>query len=141
MLTVLLRLITNVSICKVRASATTVSIIDADESTSEGLASLLETIGVSVKTYASAEDFLADPNTSQHACLIAEINLPGISGLELLKILKKRNRSTPIILLTWENDVSVAVRSLQAGAVDFFEKPFVEHSFLHRVNQILFNDS
>jgi len=117
------------------------AIIEPDEITRDSLVFLLESVGLNVAIYASAESFLANAITQNHACLITEIELPGIDSFELMKKLTQLNIQIPTIMLTHKNDVFMAVRAIHAGAVDFIEKPFVEPILLERIMQILAEDS
>ncbi len=117
------------------------AIIEPDVITRDSLALLLESVGLNVAIYSSAEHFLAKATKQKYSCLISEIELPGIDGLTLIKTLNQLNIQVPTIILTQKNDVSLAVRTIQAGAVDFIEKPFVEPILIDRVMQILAEDS
>jgi len=118
----------------------TVVIIEPDEITRDSLVFLLERIGLNVETCPSAECFLMKSANQNYACLITEVVLPGIDGLELIKKLAQLNKQIPTIILTQHNDVSMAVRAMRAGAMDFIEKPFVEPMLLDRLMQILTKD-
>lgn len=116
---------------------TAVAVIEPDDITRDSLAFLFESVDINVDTYPNAEDFLTKFTNQNYACLITEIVLPGIDGLELIKELSLQDRQLPTIMLTQQNDISMAVRAMRAGAVDFIEKPFVEPMLLERVKQIL----
>ena len=119
----------------------TVVVIEPDEITRNSLIFLFESVGLNVHTCPSGEDFLTEPTDPNYACLITEIALPGIDGLALIKKLTQLNIQIPTIMLTQQNDVSMAVHAIHSGAVDFIEKPFVEPMLLDRVMQILAEDS
>ncbi|MFW2371512.1 MAG: response regulator transcription factor [Gammaproteobacteria bacterium] len=121
--------------------ASTVVIIEPDEITRDSLVFLLESDDVNVDTFPSAEDFLTKFTNQNYACLITEMSLPGTDGLGLINKLTQLNKQLPTIILTQSNDVSMAVRAMRAGAVDFIEKPFVEPMLLERVMQILAHSS
>jgi FixJ family two-component response regulator len=114
-----------------------IHVIDPDPQTREGLQSLLGTLNAEVKTYASAERFLSQPLPEPLGCLIAEVNLPGMSGIELLEYLHSVGLKLPAILLSRQSDVPTAVRAMQTGAVDFLEKPFINSTLIKRVRKIL----
>ena len=114
-----------------------IHVIDPDPQTREGLQSLLGTLNAEVKTYASAERFLSQPLPEPLGCLIAEVNLPGMSGIELLEYLHSVGLNLPAILLSRQSDVPTAVRAMQTGAVDFLEKPFINNTLIKRVRKIL----
>jgi FixJ family two-component response regulator len=94
-------------------------------------------LDVRVRLYPRAEDFLREPPPPGPACLITELYLPGISGLELLGELRARALQIPAIVLTSAGDVPTAVRVMRAGAVDFIDKPCFHQLLLNRVRQVL----
>jgi FixJ family two-component response regulator len=106
------------------AAGDTIIVIDDHESVRHSLRAFLETEGLLVKDYATAETFLADGMPPPGSCLIVDINMPGMSGLELQEELVRRNLRLPLIVVTGHGDVSLAVRAMKAGAADFLEKPF-----------------
>jgi FixJ family two-component response regulator len=118
----------------------TVYIVDDDQAVRDSLSWLIESISIKVEVYSSAQDFLDNYKPDNPGCLIADVRMPGISGLELQKILKEKNYSIPMILITGHGDVPMAVRALKNGAVDFIEKPFNDQVLLERVNQCLEKD-
>lgn len=119
----------------------TVAIIDPDNSIYNNLTQLLDGIDVRVSTYSSAETFLANLDSNRYACILSETCLPGIGGLELLEGLSMRQDPIPTILLTKQTDISLAVHAMQAGAVDFIEKPFTETVLLSLIKQIVTEDA
>ena len=122
-------------------SMPTVAIIDPDDSIYNNLAQLLDGIDVKVNTYSSAETFLARLESNRYSCILAETSLPGIGGGELLEKLGMRQDPVPTILLTKQADISLAVHAMQAGAVDFIEKPFTEAVLLGLIKQIVTEDA
>lgn len=118
-----------------------VAIIEPDEIIRDSLTLLFESNNLNIDIYISAEEFLTKLTNQNYACLITEISLPGIDGLELIKKLTRLSKQLPTIILTQSNDVSMAVRAMRAGAVDFIEKPFIEPMLLERVMQILADES
>jgi FixJ family two-component response regulator len=114
-----------------------VCIIDSDAAVRDSLRSLFAELDVCVRLYPRAEDFLREPPPAGPACLITELYLPGISGLELLGELRARALQIPTIVLTSASDVATAVRAMRAGAVDFIDKPIVHPLLLNRVRQLL----
>jgi two-component system response regulator FixJ len=120
----------------VYANRPIVAVIEADATDRRTLCSLLSALDVDIRDYDSAESFLAAPDHDP-GCLIAEIALPGMSGLDLLRLLRSSGVHEPIILLGEEADVSTAVTALREGAVDFFEKPHVDVSITRRVAYLL----
>jgi two-component system, LuxR family, response regulator FixJ len=102
----------------------TVYIVDDDEAVRAGLGALLAARGFDVRPFGSAEAFLSAAPTGANACLLLDVRMPGMSGLELQRELKGRGIALPIIMITGHGDVPMAVAALKGGAVDFLEKPF-----------------
>ncbi len=122
-------------------SQSIVHVVDDDETVRMSLKWLLESMKLSVQTHASARDFLAAYNPVQPGCLIADIRMPDISGLQLQEILAKRKMCIPVVMITGHGDISMAVQAMKAGAFDFIEKPFKDQELLERVQQCLALDS
>ena len=118
-----------------------VHVIDDDDAVRSSLRLLLETEGLKVADYASADAFLMNYASSEPGCIVSDIQMPGLSGLELQETLGTRGIHLPIIMLTGHADVPSAVRSLKAGAVDFIEKPFAPQRLLDQVRAALAMDS
>ena len=115
-----------------------VIIIDPDEAHSQKVSALLSDLGFCTSTYRSAEDYLAEePHQSTNACIISEMNLPGIDGLGLVRTLRKRNQVLPVIILTRDTDVSRAVEALRISVADYLIKPYVERRLVNRVRSAL----
>jgi FixJ family two-component response regulator len=100
-----------------------ISIVDDDESVRIGMTSLVRSLGYDVQSYESAEDFLQSQERHGSSCLISDIQMPGIGGLELQKVLAAENNATPIIFITAFPDANVRQLALQAGAACFLSKP------------------
>lgn len=98
-------------------------VIDDDKIIRSQLSKLLERAGISVRTYTSAIDFLSDPAPDSHGCLLLDVDMPGMTGLELQLALIERGIRLPIIFLTGHGTISMAVSAIKAGAVTFLEKP------------------
>jgi FixJ family two-component response regulator len=113
-----------------------IAIIDDDESARRSMSSLLEAAGYRVNAHASAKQFLEafDPAT---ACVIVDIHMPEMGGLKLQEVLAFRHVKLPIIFVTGEGDVPLAVQALQAGATDFIEKPFAAATLLASISRAL----
>jgi two-component system response regulator FixJ len=107
-----------------------VHVIDDDEAIRESLAFLLEAAGMKAITYDSAESFLADLDHMTLGCIVSDLRMPGLSGLDLVQRLKADGRDIPVILITGHGDVPLAVEAMKAGVADFIEKPFDDEVLL-----------
>lgn len=114
-----------------------VYMIDGDASVLESLRCLLESVNLEVETHKSTDTFLESYNPARPGCLLLDIRLPGMSGLDLQDYLKRSEKILPIIMITAYGDVSVAVRALKAGAFDFIEKPYKDQDILDAVRNAL----
>jgi two-component system response regulator FixJ len=114
-----------------------VHIVDDDDAVRQSLAFLLSSAGLPVRLYDSASAFLAGLSTPQDGCLITDVRMPGMSGIDLLKALREKAYSMPAIVITGHGDVPLAVEAMKAGAVDFIEKPFEEEAILTAVRRAL----
>jgi len=112
-------------------------VVDDDRAMRDSLRWLLESIGLSVRTYGTAADFLSDHDPAQPGCLVLDVRMPGMSGLDLQAELTKRGSELPTIVVTGHAEVAMAVRAVKAGALDFIEKPFSDQLLLDRVRQAL----
>jgi len=101
-----------------------IALIEDDEAVLRSLSLLLESRGVPVRGYVSAESFLADAEATPPQCVVTDIRMPGMSGLELQRELKARDAAVPMILITGHGDIAMAVQAIKQGAFDFIEKPF-----------------
>lgn len=119
----------------------TVFVVDDDDGVRKGLDLLLRSVGLNVEVFSGAPEFLEEYNPDRPGCLVLDVRMPGMSGLELQERLKTEQIDIPIILLTGHGDVPMAVRAVQAGAVDFIEKPFREQVLLDRIQQALLLDA
>jgi FixJ family two-component response regulator len=115
------------------SEAPRVAIVDDDESVREAIKSLLKSVGLVVDVFARAEDFLYSEYLHATACLILDVRMPGMSGLELQRQLASANCRIPIIFITAHGDEAARARALQAGAADFLRKPFSEEALLNAV--------
>ena len=116
-------------------TGTSVYVVDDDASAREGVAGLLRSAGLRAKTFASGEEFLAGPSPKPPGCLVLDLNLPGLSGLEVQQELTKASVHLPIIFLTGNGDIPTTVRAVKAGAVDFLTKPFDGEELLNAIRQ------
>jgi two-component system, LuxR family, response regulator FixJ len=110
-----------------------VHIIDDDEAVRQSLAFLLSTAGIPVRVYESATSFLAGLASVQSGCLITDVRMPDMTGIELLQRLKAKDIKLPVIVITGHGDIPLAVEAMKSGAVDFIEKPFTEEAILRAV--------
>lgn len=102
----------------------TVALIDDDSAVLHSMRLLIESRDITVSCYESAEAFLEELEDSKPSCVVADVRMPGMTGLELQRELKHRNNDAPLILISGHADVSMAVEALKQGAFDFFEKPY-----------------
>ena len=116
-------------------------VVDDDQTLRGSLCWLLESLNLNVQTYASAHEFLSSYDPVQPGCLLLDVRMPEISGLQLQDMLKKRRIRIPVIIITGHSDVSMAVRAMKAGALDFIEKPFHDQELLECVQQALAVDA
>jgi two-component system response regulator FixJ len=114
-----------------------VHIVDDDDAVRQSLAFLLSSAGLPVRLYDSASAFLAGLSAPQSGCLITDIRMPGMTGIELLNALREKSLTMPAIVITGHGDVPLAVEAMKAGAVDFIEKPFDEEAILNAVKRAL----
>src|SRR5580704_12144207 len=114
-----------------------VSIVDDDESMRVALGGLLKAVGLPAQAFASAETFLESGQQHETACLIADIRMPGISGLELQARLKADRCKIPTIFITAHGDAKMRMQALREGAVEFLSKPFDEEILLQNVRAAL----
>src|SRR6266403_988341 len=116
-----------------------VAIVDDDDLMRSALQGLLKAVGLPARAYASAEEFLKSGQQSQTACLIADIRMPGMSGLELQSKLNAEHCKIPIIFITAHGDAKMRMQALRAGAVEFLAKPFNDEALLESVRAALEN--
>ena len=114
-----------------------VHVIDDDEASRQSLAFLLQTAQMEVQTYASAEIFLDRLGNISPSCIITDVRMPGMSGIDLLRRLKELNVAAPVIVITGHGDVPLAVEAMKIGAADFLEKPFDDEVLLASVRSAL----
>jgi FixJ family two-component response regulator len=119
------------------ASGRIVAVVDDDESVRTALKELLRSVGLPARTFASAEDFLKSGQQQQTGCLIADIRMPGMSGLELQAKLNADRCRIPTIFITAHGDEKMRMQALRAGAVEFLAKPFDDEALLERVRTAL----
>ena len=115
-------------------------VVDDDVSVREALAGLIRSAGLRVETFASAQEFLARPRPDAPGCLVLDVRLPGLSGLDLQKRLAEINLEIPIIFITGHGDVPTSVRAMKAGAFEFLTKPFADQDLLDAIQQAIKHD-
>ena len=118
----------------------TVFVVDDDQAMRNSLKWLIESVGLKVKTYASADEFIKDYYPGRAGCLLLDVRMPGMSGLELQEQFVEQQIKIPIIIITGHGDVPMAVRAMKAGAVDFIEKPFNDELLLESIRNALIKD-
>jgi two-component system, LuxR family, response regulator FixJ len=119
---------------------TTVIVVDDDDAVRTSLKLLLKSVGLPVETYASALEFLEHFDAERPGCLVLDIRMPGMSGLELQERLNGMHAMIPVVFITGHGDVPMAVEAMQHGAVDFIQKPFRDQDLIDRINQALEKD-
>jgi FixJ family two-component response regulator len=117
-----------------------VYVIDDDASMREGLKSLLASVGLRVETFGSAPEFFGKKLPDAAICLVVDVRLPGLSGLDFQAELSKANIDVPIIFITGHGDIAMSVKAMKAGAVEFFPKPFRDQDMLDAVKLALEKD-
>jgi FixJ family two-component response regulator len=117
-----------------------VFIVDDDRDVRESLQDLLESVGLQSRSFGTAQEFLSSPRSDGPSCLILDVRLPGISGLDLQHALKRGKVSIPVIFLTAHADVPMSVKAMKSGAVEFLTKPFRHQDLLDAVQRSLTRD-
>ena len=115
-------------------SEPTVHIVDDDPAIRQAMEFLMRSVGMRYEIYRSADEFLSAHDESVSGCLVLDIRMPGMGGLELQERLRERGSSLPIIFITGHADVPMAVDAMQKGAFDFIQKPFRDQDLLERIN-------
>ena len=119
----------------------TIFVVDDDQSVREALASLLRSMGLRVELFASAKEFLDSELPDVPSCLVLDIRMPGLSGLDLQKQLTEINLQIPIVFITAHGDIPTSVRAIKAGAVEFLTKPFADEDLLEAIEEALARDT
>lgn len=117
-----------------------VRVVDDDESVRRAVGELLQSVGFSVASYRSAQDFLAEDEPETPGCLVLDVHLPGLTGLDLQKEIVGTQRALPIIFLTGMGDIPMSVSAMKGGAVEFLTKPFDTPSLLEAVRNAVEKD-
>ena len=123
-----------------RQSDPVIAIVDDDPSVRDGLESLIRSAGWRIQTFESAQEFLARPRTEAPNCLILDLQLPGLSGLDLQKRMAEAGLDIPIVFLTGHGNIPATVQAMKAGAVEFLTKPFDDEELLHAIREAIERD-
>ena len=118
-------------------NAPQISIVDDDDSVRDALKSLIDAVGFRVEVFASGEEFLNSPCISATDCLITDVRMPGMSGLELQERLNATGSSIPIVFISAHDDTEARARAIRGGAIDFLQKPFSADSLLGAISACL----
>lgn len=118
----------------------TVYVVDDDVSVREALKNLLRSVGLKVETFSTADEFLSRKRPHAPGCLILDVRLPGLSGLDLQRQLVQSSRAIPIVFITGHGDIPMSVRAIKDGAVEFLTKPFRDQDLLDAVRQAVERD-
>ena len=124
-----------------KADVSTVYIVDDDAAVRGALLMLLKSVGLRGSGYGSAQEFLNSYQAHQPGCLVLDVRMPGLSGMELQQRLNLRGATLPVLFMTSHADVPMAVEAMQAGAFDFLQKPFRDQDLLDRIQRALQHDS
>jgi two-component system, LuxR family, response regulator FixJ len=119
----------------------TVFVVDDDPAVRKSLEVLIRSVGLKAETYESAQVFLDAYDSDRTGCLVLDVRMPGMSGLELQKTLRERGNGLPVIIITGHGDVPIAVRAMKAGAVEFLEKPFSKQLLLEHIHEAIAQDA
>jgi two-component system, LuxR family, response regulator FixJ len=120
-----------------KEKAPTIFVVDDDEAIRSSMKLLLKSFGLAATASASAQEFLASCDQSQPGCLVLDVRMPGMSGLELQQQLNLRGATLPVIFITGHGDIPMAVEAMQQGAFDFLQKPFRDQELIDRVQRAL----
>jgi FixJ family two-component response regulator len=115
-------------------------VVDDDVSVREALNNLFRSVGLQVETFANAQEFLSRKRSSVPACLVLDVRLPGLSGLDVQRQLAEAGSEIPIVFITAHGDIPMSVRAMKAGAVEFLPKPFRDEDLLDAVRQAIERD-
>jgi len=124
-----------------KAPAPTVFVVDDDAAVREALSSLIRSVGLSVEVYASAGEFLRAEPPVGPSCLVLDVRLPGLSGMDLQRDLVAVKNPIPIIFITGHGDIPMSVRAMKAGAAEFLTKPFRDQDLLDAIQQAIERDA
>jgi FixJ family two-component response regulator len=117
-----------------------VYLVDDDEAVRDALGMLFKSVGLDCRLFASALEFLEAYDARRHSCLVADIRMPGLSGLDLQQRLNEQRAEVPVIFITGHGDVPMAVNAMKSGASDFIQKPFRDQDLIDRIHKALAQD-
>jgi FixJ family two-component response regulator len=117
-----------------------VFVVDDDSSVRKALERLIRSVGMKVETFETAKDFLSCPHYEGPSCLVLDVRMPGLSGLDLQEELVKADLNLPIIFITGHGTIPMSVRAMKAGAIDFLEKPFEDQALLDLIQHAIERD-
>ena len=123
-----------------QASAATVFVIDDDAAVRESIQGLLKSVGLRCETFATAQEFLLSKQRNRPSCLVLDVRLPGVSGLDFQHELAEAGVQIPIIFITGYGDIPMTVKAMKSGAVEFLTKPFRDQDLLDAIHQALERD-
>jgi len=124
----------------IKEAQPTVFVVEDDEAVRRLMQTLLHSVGLNTATHGSAQEFLAHYKPHQGGCLVLDVRMPGMSGLELQQVLNMRGAILPVIFVSGHGDISMAVEAMQHGAFDFLPKPFRDQDLIDRVQRALDKD-
>lgn len=122
-------------------AAPTIFVVDDDEGVRNSIRFLLKSVGLATRTLSSASEFLETHKPGQPGCLVLDVRMPGMSGLELQQQLNLRGAIIPVIFITGHGDIPMAVEAMQHGAFDFLQKPFRDQDLIDRIQRALERDA
>jgi RNA polymerase sigma factor (sigma-70 family) len=129
-----------IRVSAVKPADSVVLVVDDDASVREAIGSLIRSVGLRVETFETAQELLQSKPLNVPGCVVLDVRLPGLSGLELQRELTARDITLPIIFITGHGDIPMSVRAMKAGALDFLTKPFSDQELLELIQQALGRD-
>jgi two-component system, LuxR family, response regulator FixJ len=113
----------------------TIHIVDDEDSIRRSLSFMLKTAGYQVETWSSGQAFLKEVKHVEHGCILLDVRMPEVDGLEVQRALAERGVTMPVVIMTGHGDISIAIRAMKAGAVDFLEKPFEKATLIAAIEE------
>jgi two-component system, LuxR family, response regulator FixJ len=112
-----------------------IHVVDDEDSIRRSVSFMLKTSGYEVETWNSGQAFLRDVKHAEHGCILLDVRMPEIDGLEVQRALAERGATMPVVIMTGHGDISIAIRAMKAGAVDFLEKPFEKAALIAAIEE------